>query len=237
MDSGENVSTHADAAALVVDPHCHTLHSDGELIPAEFLRRAEVAGLGGVILTDHGDASNLECVLDALGKACASELEYGSIQCAVGVELTHVRPGAIAELVGRARALGARFVVVHGESPVEPVASGTNRAAIEAGCDMLAHPGLVTEEIATLAAKKNVLLEISGKPGHSLANGHVAAIARACGARVVYGGDCHRPGEIRTPEGIRFVLRCAGLNEVETEAAIQRGREALSRALQSSPGA
>ena len=44
----------------VVDLHCHTYHSDGVLGPAEFFRRAEVAGVEGVALTDHVDASNIE---------------------------------------------------------------------------------------------------------------------------------------------------------------------------------
>ena len=53
---------------------------------------------------------------------------------------------------------------MHGETICEPVAPGTNRAAIEAGVDILAHPGLITEEEARLAASKGVLLEVSSPP-------------------------------------------------------------------------
>ena len=45
--------------AGAVNLHSHTLHSDGELIPAELFRRVEVAGLEGVALTDHADASSI----------------------------------------------------------------------------------------------------------------------------------------------------------------------------------
>jgi histidinol phosphatase-like PHP family hydrolase len=206
------------------------MHSDGELGPAELFRRAEVAGLGGVCLTDHADASNVERMVEAALRACEAERRFGSLACAAGVELTHVRPAQIGELVRRARDLGAGFVVVHGESPVEPVEPGTNRAAVEAGCDLLAHPGLVDPGTARLAGERGVLLEISGKRGHSLANGHVASAAREAGAALVYGGDCHLVSEIRAPEAVVSVLRAAGLSAGEAEAALASAREALERA-------
>jgi len=212
-----------------VDLHCHTLHSDGELVPAELFRRAEAAGLAGVALTDHADSSNLEAVIAGALRACEAERESGALACAAGIELTHVRPAMIGRLVERARELGAQIVVVHGESPVEPVARGTNRAAIEAGCDILAHPGLLEPADARAAAAAGVLLEISGRAGHSLANGHVARLAREHGALVVYGGDCHGPGDLRSPSGVADVLGLAGLSPEEVEAALSRGLELLKR--------
>ena len=100
-----------------------------------------------------------------------------------GVELTHVPKGLIKELTRHARQQGARLVVVHGETIVEPVEEGTNRAAIEAGVDILAHPGLITEEDVLLAKEKNVLLEITAKRGHSLSNGHVAQTGQKGGRK------------------------------------------------------
>lgn len=211
----------------VVDLHCHTLHSDGVLVPAEFFRRAEVAGVEGVALTDHADASNIERVIEALRAACASEREYGVLACAAGVELTHLRLKEIPILVRRARDLGAEFVVVHGETPAEPVQPGTNRAAIEAGCDLLAHPGAITLEDAKLAAERGVMLEISGRRGHNATNPHVARAAREAGARAVYGGDCHEPGDIRSAGGQREVLLGAGLSEDEVEAALAAAHQRL----------
>jgi histidinol phosphatase-like PHP family hydrolase len=214
----------------VVDLHCHTLHSDGDLGPAEFFRRAEVMGVEGVALTDHVDSSSIERVVEALVLACASEREYGVLACAAGVEITHVRPKEIPVLVKFARSLGAEFIVVHGESPVEPVIPGTNRAAIEAGCDYLAHPGAITLDDAKLAAERGVVLEVSGRHGHNETNGHIVRVAREAGAQVVYGGDCHEPGNIRTPAGQRGVLLGAGLSEEEVDAALGVAREILSKA-------
>ena len=65
-------------------------------------------------------------------------------------------------------------MVVHGETLVEPVEEGTNHEAIMAGVDILAHPGLISEEDVRLAKERKVLLEISARKGHSLSNGHVA---------------------------------------------------------------
>ena len=69
------------------------------------------------------------------------------------------------------------LIVLHGETVVEPLEKGTNRAAIESGIDILAHPGLISEEDVKLAAKLNVNLEITTRKGHSLTNGHVAKLA------------------------------------------------------------
>jgi putative hydrolase len=213
-----------------VDLHCHTFHSDGVLGPAEFLRRAEVAGVEGVAFTDHADSSNMERVIEALRAACESERKYGVLACAAGVELTHVRLKEVPVLVERARELGAEFVAVHGETPAEPVQPGTNRAALEAGCDFLAHPGKITLEDAKLAAERGVMLEISGRHGHNATNGHVAGVAREAGARVAYGGDCHEPADIRSPAGQREVLLGAGLSEDEVAAAVAVAREILLKA-------
>jgi histidinol phosphatase-like PHP family hydrolase len=218
------------ATTGTVNLHSHTLHSDGELIPAELFRRVEVAGLEGSALTDHADASSIDRVVEAALVACRSERKHGKMLCAGGVEITHARPGEIPELVARARELGAEWVAVHGESPVEPVEPGTNRAAIEAGCDFLAHPGYIEPELVKLAAERNVLLEISGRKGHSLTNGHVAALAREAGAKVVFGGDWHDIADIQGPDEIRSVLIGAGMTDEEAGAALATAREAILKA-------
>lgn len=217
-----------------VDLHCHTYLSDGDLGPAELIRRLEAAGLSGLAITDHADASNLERAVEAAVLASEAERRTGRLLCAPGVEITHVRPGLVGELIEKARKCGARFVVVHGETPVEPVEPGTNRAAIEAGCDLLAHPGLIEGGLVEEAARRGVLLEISGRIGHCLANGHVAALARERGARVAFGGDLHDPENVKSPEEIVAVLRGAGLTRQEAEHALQTGRDALVQALSSS---
>jgi len=79
--------------------------------------------------------------------------EACGISVLAGVEITHVPPKLIPKLARMAREAGAEIVVVHGESPVEPVAPLTNLAAVECeDVDILAHPGFITEEEAKLAA-------------------------------------------------------------------------------------
>ena len=167
----------------MIDLHTHTTFSDGELIPAELVRRATKAGYQGLAITDHADPSNLHLILDNLLPFAKQAGPFLDLNLIVGVELTHVPPPLIPDMVEQARAAGAMLVVVHGETIVEPVARGTNLAAIEAGVDVLAHPGLITEQEVLLAAEKGVHLEITTRKGHSLTNGHVAAMARRFGRR------------------------------------------------------
>ena len=117
------------------------------------------------------------------------------------------------KLTKQARELGAVLVVAHGETPVEPVAAGTNRAALEAGVDLLAHPGFLNEDDARLAAEKGILLELSGRKGHSLTNGHVAQLALKTGASLAVNADAHEPGDFMTPERAETVALGAGLTQ------------------------
>jgi histidinol phosphatase-like PHP family hydrolase len=216
----------------MIDLHTHTLLSDGELIPTELARRFEVLGYRALAMTDHVDTGMVETVVPVLARVAADLA--GEIQMTVlaGAEVTHCRPRHIARVVERARRLGARIVVVHGESPVEPVLEGTNRAGIEAGCDILAHPGRLAESDARLAAERGVLLEISGRAGHSLANGHVARLAREVGAQVIYGSDSHDVGDLKPPENAERVLAGAGLGAKEIQAALAAAERLVARALE-----
>ncbi len=197
----------------MIDLHTHTLFSDGALIPSELIRRAEALGLRAIGLTDHADMSTLEFVVPRIVRACEENNAVRRVRAVPGIELTHVPPSLVGRYVAEARALGARLVVVHGESPVEPVEPGTNRAAIEAGVDILAHPGLITAEDARLAAERGVCLEISARRGHSLANGHVVSAARECGALLVLNTDAHAPSDLIDEAFARVVARGAGLDE------------------------
>jgi histidinol phosphatase-like PHP family hydrolase len=133
------------------DFHTHTLLSDGDLIPAESIRRAETAGYRILGISDHSDLATLPVQMPAIIAAARAENASGSAMTVVpGTEVTHVRPSQIGKAIGLARELGAGYVVVHGETVVEPVAPGTNRAAIEAGVDILAHPGLIAREEGAL---------------------------------------------------------------------------------------
>lgn len=215
----------------MIDLHTHTLFSDGELLPAELAQRAQVIGLEALAFTDHADMSNLDFILPRLLTAAQELSRHHAMRLLAGVELTHLPPALIGPYTEKARAMGAQIVVVHGESPVEPVASGTNLAAIEAGVDVLAHPGLITPEECALAARKGVLLEISARGGHSLGNGRVARLGLKAGAGLVINTDAHAPHDLIDHAFARRVGLCAGLDEDQVEQCFARSREFVERAL------
>ena len=195
----------------MIDLHTHTVFSDGQLIPAELVRRAEVIGYKGICMTDHADESTLYHTVENVLRFVQKHGYFYDINIMAGVELTHIPPPLIAEMVDKARKAGAQVVVMHGETPVEPVAPGTNLAAIEAGVDVLAHPGLITEEEVKLAVEKGVALEITTRGGHSYTNGHVAALARKFGAKLVVNNDAHAPRDLVSKELRKTIALGAGL--------------------------
>jgi len=199
----------------MIDVHTHTVLSDGALVPAEYLRRAEEKGYKGLALTDHVDNGTLEVVVPILVRACGELSEATKVKLVPGAEITHCRLEHIERLVADARGLGAKIVIIHGETIVEPVLPGSNRAAITAGADILAHPGLITLADARLAAKHDVYLEISARKGHCLANGHVYEVGRRAGAKFTFGSDAHDPGEIPTQDFAEKVLAGAGMTKRE----------------------
>ncbi len=198
----------------MIDLHTHSILSDGALVPAELVRRCQQRGYRALAITDHCDPSNLQFVIEAIAEFCEAVAgAYGELQVLPGCEISHVPPILINGLVVRARDLGAEVVLVHGETIVEPVARGTNRAAIESGCDVLAHPGLIDPEDVALAAERGVMLEISGRKGHSLTNGHVARLAVQHGAGLVFGSDGHAPGDYPSRQEAEAIARGAGLTD------------------------
>jgi histidinol phosphatase-like PHP family hydrolase len=217
----------------MIDLHTHTTFSDGALIPAETARRARAAGYTAVAFTDHADLSTLRHVVENQAELAHRYSPHAGIEIFAGVEITHVPPPLVAETVQQARRLGAQLVVVHGETIVEPVARGTNLAAIEAGVDILAHPGLLTDPDAALAAERGVYLEITTRKGHSLTNGHVAAMARRHGARLVINNDAHAPGDFVSAELRKNVALGAGLSDEEYHQAEANSRELVQRLIQS----
>ncbi len=213
----------------MIDLHTHTLFSDGALVPAELARRAQVMGYRALAFTDHVDFSNLDFVLPRLISVCKALSDEMDMILLPGVELTHVPPALIGGCVEKARSLGAVIVVVHGETLVEPVAPGTNRAAIEAGVDILAHPGLILSEEVELAAQQGVFLEITTRRGHALANGHVARLARQAGAELLLNNDAHTPGDLVSLEMAEKIALGAGLDGSEWQRMRRNAQSVVER--------
>ena len=207
---------------FVIQLHTHTVLSDGVLLGEELLRRCECFGCTGVAVGDHAGLSNVSFVLESHRRLCDSVRDVSPVAVAPAVELTHVLPRLAERTVQAARQAGAALVLGHGETLVEPVAEGSNRAYIEAGVDILAHPGLISPADALLAAERGVALEVSSRKGHCLANGHVVRISRETGAGLVFGADVHGPDDLTDRASADRVLRGAGLSEEEIAALWER---------------
>ena len=135
------------------DLHTHSIFSDGELIPAELVRTAKTLGHRIIAITDHVDMTNVEHVVKNVVKA--AELTDDDIKVIPGVEVTHVPPSKMDKVIADAKRFGAKWIVVHGETVVEPVEPGTNRQAVmNPDVDVLAHPGFITEEEMQAAIAK-----------------------------------------------------------------------------------
>ena len=198
----------------MIDLHTHSLFSDGVLIPSELARRAEHAGLTGS--RNNGSRGFFKHRF-----YCPEDCGCGNRPEPVHEDKGHSRELSlptcprllIAECARRARNLGARIIIVHGETIAEPVAPGTNRAAIDADVNILAHPGLISMEEVLMAKEKGILLEISARKGHSLTNGHVAKLAAEAGAKLVINTDTHEPSDLINRDQAIKVVRGAGLTE------------------------
>ncbi len=203
-----------------IDLHTHTLLSDGALLPIELARRASGMKHEALAFTDHASLGSIERVVSEAGRDAELASEWG-LEVLAGCELTHVPAARLDEVVSAARRAGAEIIVVHGETISEPVEKGTNAAAARnPEVDILAHPGLITEEDAQAAADNDVVLEITSRPSHGMTNGHVAATARKVGARLIVNSDTHSPGDLITEERAMLIAAGAGLGRQEAERAV-----------------
>jgi histidinol phosphatase-like PHP family hydrolase len=185
------------------------------MIPIELVRRMAILGYTTIAITDHADSTNLKHLIDSVILLKPSAELYG-VRLFCGVELTHIPPSLIKASASEAKKFGADIVVVHGESPVEPVAAGTNHAACTCrDVDVLAHPGFISDEDAHEARDHGVALEITSRGGHNRTNGHVASIARKAGCIMVVNSDAHGPHDLLDKRAKFDVARGAGLKKDE----------------------
>ena len=213
---------------MLYDFHTHTFLSDGELSPVELIRRAYVRGYRAIGVADHAGPGNVEWIVKQLVEDCRFCERHWDIQALPGVELTHLPPSTIGDVARAARGAGAKIVVVHGETPAEPVEPGTNLAAVRCPeVDVLGHPGMLSEEEAHLAAENGVFVELSARRGHSLTNGLVARVGGAAGARFVVDSDGHHPDDLLTPQLAWKVARGAGLDEPTAREVLEQNPERL----------
>ncbi len=208
------------------DFHTHTSFREGSLIPSELVQRLYVLGCRIVAITDHADSSNLETAVSNILKFIyENQNSWEGMIILPGVELTHVPPKNLGKSISKARQLGAKWVVVHGETLSEPVAKGTNISAIENKADLLAHPGLISEREAELAAKNGVYLEITTRHKHCWTNGWVAKIARQTGAKLLLNSDTHSSIDILDFEKRNSIAKGCGLDDRDVRQIWQNGKD------------
>ncbi|MCC6503133.1 MAG: histidinol phosphate phosphatase domain-containing protein, partial [Deltaproteobacteria bacterium] len=193
------------------------------------VRRARVAGYTAMAITDHADESNIDSVLKQIIKVARQLNTDKSFRLIPGVELTHIPVKHIPVMVKKARSLGALIVVGHGETLAEPVEQGTNMAYIKARVDILAHPGLISADEMKEAVKKGVHIEITNRGGHSISNGHVAALAKKLGARMLLNTDSHAPGDLISDERAEKVALGAGLDKEDFRRIQQNALSLLKK--------
>ncbi len=210
------------------DFHIHSLLTEGELVPSEIAQRCSVLDYRGIAITDHVDKTNIEHVLGCLVPGCRELSKDFNLEVLAGVELTHVHPDSIEKMVRTARELGAEVVVAHGETLVEPVCEGSNKAALNiSDVDILAHPGLITEEEAKLAKDNEVFLELSSRKGHCLANGHVAKTALKTGAKLLLNTDAHSPSDLISAAQAMDIARGCGLSDKDVKKVLDENPKLL----------
>jgi putative hydrolase len=198
--------------------HAHSLLSDGVLLPSEVAMRYMALGYKAIAITDHVDYSNIETTVKAIMKFSRTWPKNSKIKVLSGIELTHLPLEQFKPLAKYARSKGIKVIVAHGQTIMEPVVKGTNRAALQADIDILAHPGLISKEDAMLAKKRGIFLEITSRSGHKETNRQVAKIALKVGAKLILNNDSHAPEDIIPPSALIRVGRDAGLSLKEIDA-------------------
>ena len=203
------------------DLHTHSLLSDGVLLPSEIAVRYSALGYKTIAITDHVDYSNIKANIEAILEFTRNWPADSAIKVLAGIELTHLPLEQFKPLAQYARKKGIKIIIGHGETLAEPVIKGTNRACLEADIDILAHPGLISEEDVKLAKKKDIFLEITARKGHRDTNAHVAECALKLKAELILNTDSHSPEDIIGLEDLIKVGLKSGLSQKEIEEIYQ----------------
>lgn len=212
----------------MIDLHTHTLFSDGELLPSELVYYAKVKGYTAICLSDHIDFTNMDFVIPRIVQVAKDLTEHYKILVIPGAELTCNPPVEISKAVTQARKFGAKIILVHGGTSLETTPPGTNLSAILSGADILAHPGMISEEDVKLSVENNVALEITTRKLYTSANFHVASLAKKYNAKLVFNSDTHLHNELLTEDTISDVLKAAKLTKEDFNQMQQNAVEIIS---------
>lgn len=192
-------------------------------------------GLRCIALTDHVDSSNLEEILQPAIRSSRELPLVWPIVVLAGCEITHAPLEHFPDLVGRSRKVGAQIVLAHGETTCEPVVPGTNRAAILAGVDILAHPGLIMQEDVELSIDKGVALELSLREKQFEGNIHLIGLLKRVGlfdkVELVVNSDSHSEDHFKSEGTLKtFEEACfSGLSAMESQQLKMRIDDCTNR--------
>jgi histidinol phosphatase-like PHP family hydrolase len=202
--------------------------SDGKLLGIELIRHFYSQRGKVIAITDHLSGTDVAHVTYGLQQECRLAERHWNVVAIPGVEITHVPPRAIRKVAVEAKKYGAELVIVHGETIVEPVAPETNIRALKCPeVDILAHPGLITPEEAELAAKNGIFIEISGRAGHCLANGHVVKIGTEKGVKFLICSDAHDSTDFLDTAMAKKIGRGAGMSRRAVDIALSKNPKLL----------
>ena len=69
----------------MIDLHTHSLLSDGDLLPAELVRRAKVMGYTTIGISDHVDHTNIEPVIRSILQLSKKTVYHENITILPGI--------------------------------------------------------------------------------------------------------------------------------------------------------
>jgi len=213
------------------DLHTHSLLSDGLLLPSEVAARYAHLGYKVIAITDHADYSNIDFIIDAILKFSRHWPKNAKIKVLPGIELTHLPPEQFKPLAKYARKKGIKVIVAHGQTLAEPVFTGTNKSALEADIDILAHPGKIKEEELILAKKRKIFLEVTARKGHLNTNSYVIKQALKYDAKLIINTDSHSPKDILSPNELIKFISSFGLSQKQIKKIYQDTWDFLKKLL------
>ncbi len=199
---------------MIFDFHTHTFFSDGVNSPIELIRCAHSFGYKAIAITDHVSYSNIDEVIVGVVKDCKLAQKFWDIIAIPGVELTNVPAKSIKDMAKYAKENGAKVVVVHGQTIVEPVEEKTNFFALcSEYVDILAHPGMITEAEVKLAVKNDIYLELTKRQGHCLSNGLVTKLSLKHDAKLLINSDAHSHNDLYKGDFQKKLALSAGIGK------------------------
>ena len=206
----------------MIDVHIHITASSAPqssgLSAGEALRFASLNGYrAAALILRHGglDIHDLTPLSDDIKKLGL----HTNMEALLGVELVHIPPALLPQAVKNMRSSGADIVLVHGET------------LLDAGADILAHPGLIDETAASYAAERGVALELSSAPRHAFANAHLIAMARRFGCTLLPGSSAHTAQDIYPPSLRNRLYQGAGMTVKELSLLRQHAEKFIQNKL------